>query len=792
MATQQADTRRRRALSDRPASQPAVQRAALGPTTAITLALAVGCFVLALTGVELVTTPKPLPAPLPGTENQDAESALYVISFALILPAALVAVPRVVDAIAAGPNESGLTFLAPLLVATLAASILLTRALPGGGSLGEASGVVGTWLAAAVASLARARQARPWDPLLRLAPRAGVMWVVAGVLLLATPLAFSAKDSISPLPLAVAVVAVPAVLLRYTSVGADLPRLPRPWGAGIDGMVIVLILLAIPDLVIFRPVHETAGPVQRAFETSVLQWHQDYVLGPANVLVHGGAMLVDTASQYGVASIYFLAAWFKLTHIGYGTLGLLDGVLFALLFAAAYCVLRLAGAGRLLAAVALALGVIVLIYNLVYPVGGLPAQHGPLRFGLPMLVILAAVAGAARPRWARPAWAAQLATVGLASIWALEAFVYTAFTFAAIICFMAWTGPQGGRTRWLLRRGVQALAACVAAQLLLIGGTLGLAGQLPDYGWYFAFLHSFLAGSVGDITYDFSPWSAGLAVGCAYAAAAGAFILLVRRRPDVNERARPALIALAGTTAYGIALFSYFDNRSADHILPYVSLPALIAGTVWLSLLLRGELGGSRSIRVGGLAFALALSVLLTSVAWSSIDERFSRSALGHVVPGGKSVGAAISDLWNLPALDRRTPQGEYLLGRYMPGQSRVLTLVSPDLENEILMRSGRRNRLPLGFPTEDSYASSQYLPALRRSVNELHAGDRLLTQTAALGELPRLRARPARDILAQPISASNFAPLQRWVLRRIDQSFHLRVIHRDNQGFAVAVLLRR
>src|SRR5215207_8520196 len=106
MATQQADTRRRRALSDRPPSQPAVQRAALGPTTAITLALAVGCFVLALTGVELVTTPKPLPAPLPGTENQDAESALYVISFALILPAALVAVPRVVDAIAAGPNES--------------------------------------------------------------------------------------------------------------------------------------------------------------------------------------------------------------------------------------------------------------------------------------------------------------------------------------------------------------------------------------------------------------------------------------------------------------------------------------------------------------------------------------------------------------------------------------------------------------------------------------------------------------------------------------------------------------
>ena len=37
------------------------------------------------------------------------------------------------------------------------------------------------------------------------------------------------------------------------------------------------------------------------------------------------AMLVDTVSQYGVGSIYLLAAWFQIAPIGNGTLGLLDG-----------------------------------------------------------------------------------------------------------------------------------------------------------------------------------------------------------------------------------------------------------------------------------------------------------------------------------------------------------------------------------------------------------------------------------------------------------------------------------
>ncbi len=44
----------------------------------------------------------------------------------------------------------------------------------------------------------------------------------------------------------------------------------------------------------------------------VVQFHHDFLLGPANQVLGGDAVLVETASQYGVASIWFLAGWFGL------------------------------------------------------------------------------------------------------------------------------------------------------------------------------------------------------------------------------------------------------------------------------------------------------------------------------------------------------------------------------------------------------------------------------------------------------------------------------------------------
>ncbi|MEK6326346.1 MAG: hypothetical protein AABM66_02320 [Actinomycetota bacterium] len=749
---------------------------------ALTVALAIGLFVLVLGPALILTSPTLLPPPL-SDQEQDVESALYLAAFAIILPAALIAAPRLADTIAAGPNAGALSLLAALVVATLAVAILVVRVLPGAGGVVEALSVVGVWWLGAMALLARATRTRPWARLLRVAPLAPVAWGLAGALVLGALLAFTSLGSISPLPVALGAVAVPATLFVYARGRTGLPPVPRRWGVAIDALIIVLCVLAIPDLVIFgsdSPFGAATNPV--------IQFHHDFFLGPVNEVLHGGTVLVDTASQYGVGSLYFLAGWFELAPIGYGTLGFLDGALFGLFFAAAYCVLRIAGTPRLLAGGGVALGVVALIHNLEYSVGSLP-QHGPLRFGLPMVVILAATAEDRWPRRARIALASQLFAVALSSVWALEAFAYTAATFAVIACFRAWALPGQKRLKSLLRTGAVAVAACAIAHVLLAAATLAAAGRLPDWGQYLAYLNEFLFGGVGDITYDFSHWSAGLPVGAAYLASAAAIVLVVRRRRDIVDEHRAALTALCGASAYGIALFSYFVNRSADHILPYVSLPALMVGILWLSLLLRGALAPSRALRIGGLAFALSVAVLLVSVAWSSIGPRVPRTAVAHVVPGGDSLGGTLDRLWNPAPIDPRTPQGEALVSRYLPGTSPVPIVAAPDLETEILLRSGRAHGLGLSYATEDSFVPEENLPHVQRAVDELQPGDRLLMQAEALEVLAAYRAQPSRDPLTDPVDQKILVPLQEWALERIAQRFRVRVIHRDKGGFVVVAL---
>jgi len=503
----------------------------------------------------------------------------------------------------------------------------------------------------------------------------------------------------------------------------------------------------------------------------------------------GSAVLVDTASQYGVGPIYLMAGWFQLAPIGYGTFGFLDGALTALVYAAAYSLLRIAGTARPLAAAALALGVVALVFNLPYAVGALP-QQGPLRFGLPMLVVLGLVAGARWPARERATRAAALAVVGLSSIWALEAFAYTVAVFAVMAIVLAATMAPGGRPRWLVRQAALAAAACVCAHLLFAGATLAATGELPDWGEYLAYLDEFLFGHLGDLTYDVSPWSPGLAVGTGYMASAAAIVLLLLRHPGYVERERTALLALAGTTAYGITMFSYFVDRSVDTLLLYISLPALLTATLWLSLLLRSGDLVPRRIRGGGLAFALAVAVLLLAAAWPSVDNRFPESALAHAFPRGRSFRDAVHRLWHPPPLDPRAASGQQLVEDYMPGRH-IPVLVDPDLGIEILIRSGRANELPFGDPWEDSFVPDERIPELRAAVADLRPGDQLLTDEVALKLLPTLRT-PQSSGLFPGASAGRLAPLQIWALRWIDRRFKLRPVHRGAGGLVVVRLLPR
>ena len=571
------------------------------------------------------------------TQRQGAESALYAFAFLVALPAAVLAAPRLARAVSRGPHANALGPAVALILVALMGAMALVRA---GGQAGVGGGsvsvlvVMGVWWLGAAALAGRLTGPAPWAPAVALARHGPWAWALAGVaVVLGTALVIH-PHSLSPAGLMLATgLAAAAVALA-----GRVPVVSRRAAIGLETAALMALVLAIPDLVVITPEDPSATTGQQILD-AVIQFHADFLLGPANQVLGGGPMLVDTSSQYGVGSIYSLVAWFELLPIGYGTLSLYDGVATAACFLAGYAIVRMAGVSRPMAVGTFAAAVVLLVvFNREYPVGAL-LQEGPLRFGMPMLLVLAAVAGARFEQWRRRAGVVAVAVLGLSSIWAAEAFVYTAITYAAIVTLEAWLAPPGRRLR-LLARGVGlGLAACLVAHVLFAVLTLIGAGQLPGVEPVPVADQGLPARPARrDHLRLLALVSRAGVVGAALLAEGTALLLLVLLRPELARERRAAFVALTGLTVYGVLIYSYFVNRSADHVLPYVTTPALLAGAVWLSLVTRPGGAPARA----ALAFALALLLVPAGIAWSSVRRGFDNSALGHLMPGGTSTGDAL------------------------------------------------------------------------------------------------------------------------------------------------------
>ena len=720
-------------------------------------------------------------------QRQSVKTDVYLISFLVILPLSLLVGPRIADAIAGGPNARGLPSFAAGLAALLGAALVVVHfsgGLPwGAGVKGLLVGVL-VWAALAAAALWRVLRGGRWGALEWLQRTWPAPAALAALLAFVVLLCLTSSASLGAVPLVIGAAAAAIVLVAYRRL--RLPRLGR-WGWAIDAVVVGVLLLAVPDVVVFK---NPVGIPDIFVDPGIVQFQHDYILGSVNQVLGGGALLVnDPVSQYGVGLIYFVAGWFQIAPIGYGTFALLDVLLTAVFYIAGYAVLRLAGVGRLLAAAALALGVVALVYNFAYYVGQLP-EEGPLRFGLPMIVLLGAVAAARLPRAA--AWWRALTLVGLgvAAVWAFEAFAYTAVTYVAVVAAQAWLEAPGGRRRWLVRWLLLGLGAIVAAHVVFALATLIGSGHLPDWGQYLAYGREFLLGGrAGSITYGFANWSPGLAVYAGALISAAAVVLLCRRRPGLARSSPARTVALAGSTMYAIAILSYTDNRSSTYLFLYVALPLLIAATLWLSLWLAPSSGLAPRLRLSGLAAALAVAVLLLAGAWPQIGTHFNRTALAHFYPGG-GLRAALHRLWHSPAFDPRTPVGIRLLDRYV-GARRVIILLPtvPDLGTEILIRSHRSNLLPIGDPKADGLVPSVWLPRVRAALRSIRPGQRILIDDEALTAIRELR-NPAADPLRAPVDGGGVEA--EWILRYLDQRFRIQPVVRAPDGLIVAQLEAR
>jgi hypothetical protein len=760
--------------------------APFGDVIAITVAAVLAASLSLAATAYLLLPPIDLPEPF-ADQHQTAETLVFLLTFAVVLPLAVWRIPRLVDGIA---KRSPVTAAgaAVLWCSTLVAALLFVRvsaALPWGDGLATLLAVMLLWWAGVCVTCARVLVAGEGGLLERAGSRAGAVWKGAAVLLLGVVAGLAIWDSVSPIVLAIAIASTMFGLLVLPRL--DLPA-PGRFGWVVDLAAVGLLLLAIPNLVIVA----AGDPL-----LPVIVWHQDFFVAPASDLLAGGTLLVDTFSQYGVVSIAFIAAWFSAIGVGNGTLGLLEGVLSAFVFAAGYFVVRVSGVGRALAVTGFAIATVVLVLGLTYPIGAL-LQHGSIRFGMPMAILAATAVGLRFERLALPARVVSFLFVGLSSVWAFEAFGYTAFTFAAIVAAGAALTPAGERLRYAIKLAVPAAAACVAAHLIFAVATLAIAGSLPDWTYYLSTLREFLTGRIGELTYDFSAWSPGLGVGAVYVAAAVGLAVLIARRRDLALRERTATILLAGSTAYGVALLSYLVNRSSDHIVPYVSLPAFMVVMISIGLLGRTAGAGPRRLALG---LALGVAALLISVAWSSVDRRFSESALAHVVPGGASVRDALARLRDMPELTPGAERAELLLDHYWAGRQRSLVITEPDLGIEALAQTDRRNLLPLSNPVESSFVADQNFDRLNEALAAIEPGELMLVDGNALRAFTRLQDHPDQQVQpdsgldplsadAQLIGPGGLALLPNYALGQLGERFNTRIVARGGAGLFVVELV--
>ena len=104
----------------RRATPEAAGQAPFAPTLALTVTLAFAAIAIVIGVVLIVDRPTALGPVLPA-QNQDAETLLYLLSFLVILPLAILGGARLADRIAAGPNAAGLSLLSGVLALTLSA-----------------------------------------------------------------------------------------------------------------------------------------------------------------------------------------------------------------------------------------------------------------------------------------------------------------------------------------------------------------------------------------------------------------------------------------------------------------------------------------------------------------------------------------------------------------------------------------------------------------------------------------------------------------------------------------------
>lgn len=711
-------------------------------------------------------------------QTQRSQLLTFVVAFGILLPIGSLACARVVE----GSGDGRRLVADSTLAATVIVALLGILRLAGiAGVSNTTIGVLGLLggLVAAGGAVALTLRGAP-DRLLRLADLpADRLAVLAAAAFLLIALIFAPRE-VSAGAFAGSVVIACGVLFLAGRLSGLRPASGKV-AIALDLAVIALIAMTATDITGYwgQDFAQTGVPGLSDLQLSAsTQVHQHFYLGSVNDILHGRALLVDANSVYGIGNAYTIALWFKLVPFGYGTFGLLGSLASALVFILGWWIIRTAGVGRLASAVTMVAAVMLAgIAPITSPT--LYINVGGMRFG-PAIVILAAAL--ARQRDGRSAVRSLLvlAVFGYFCTWSIEAITYCVTVLLALMAVEALRKDTLREAALDIGRSVLALiGAFLVAHAIFALATLIFSGELPDWSEYLALFRAW-GEIVGDVFSGITePWSRAWFVGAIYTASAIGVIAIVRGRgrQAVSERTTLAIAGLSGT---GVAYLSYFAAHSRDVFLPYIALPAVLLVAIWTTLAMRTE-WRSRLTSPVALASATLLAALTVAGTWGVVSDRFSRTPLAHLIPGGPSLREDLALMWNLPVIDPRTPIAVDLIDRYFPGDE-ALVLTEPDLGQEALIRSGRANLLPISYPWQDEVYLDYSLPPVEETIDNLEPGTPILLQDPiAPGETiaPTLAGQQAFGNIP---AGSRLGPLAQAALDRIEERFRIvRVTPSDN-----------
>ena len=745
----------------------------------LVLCLLVGSFALVSSAVILAAGP-----------SDNVDWALFLLTVVVLVPAALGAGSHIARTLEAAGGPAAVSALATRAATGLLTILLVSRVA---GALGWSSSAVlvvliAVWGVALAIAVGRAsRWGRSEDVLA--GADAARTWIVLAALACISVVAFLSPSLLQPLKLALSL----AIAAALTALHVHSRRSRhRPWmrwlvDAGAVGLVIMTVTDVSAYLEYLRPDARTVVLADGlAVSPEALGYaqrlHQGFWLAPLNDMLHGRAMLVDVSSQYGVGVFYFLAAFFQVAPLGYGTLSLLTGFLTALQYATAYGVMRLGGCPGILAVPAITAAVIGLLLGSLGSPADFPGTGG-LRFGLGWLVAACAVLWTRWPGRRRSLQAAAVALVGIASVWSFETFAVVSATFLAVAAFEAAALEPGRRARSFGRNMLAAACCCVFAHLVLAIGTRAFAGSWPDWSTYLAFVRSYAGGLY---VLAVRPWSPGLPILFLHLASAIALAALLARRHRLVLERRPLLLGIAATSGLGIASFGYFVGHSHPNTLLYVALPAVVEACLWVSLVGDRLLQAPRAPRLVATAAGVWLAVLLAISGWPDATDKWRRTALDQAIPGhGGRIREAVPRLWRSPPSDSRAPEAQALLDRHLPKGEPALVITEPELSVETLVRSDRVNVLPIGDPEQDNLVPDETYPKVRRAIDRLAPGALMLTQLGVFDA-------PAKPLGVRPDARRKLVKLQKVALDRIRDRFRLEEVARSPRGFALMRLVAR